>query len=71
MQNLTSDNFAETIFTSNKLTMVQFSASWCNSCQEFQTETLPQLKSLYPNGTINYFKVDVDCDSSLADQYHV
>lgn len=72
MENLlTTDNFAETVFTSNKLSMVQFSAGWCHSCQEFQTETLPQLKSLYSNGNINFYKVDVDQHPALADQYHV
>jgi thioredoxin 1 len=73
MINLTSDNFAETVFTtnSNKLTMIQFSAGWCDSCREFQNTTLPQLKTLYPNNDVIFCKIDVDHDSELADKYNV
>lgn len=69
---LTSDNFTETVFTTNcnKLTIVQFTAAWCSSCQEFQT-ILDQLMKLYPNNTITFCKVDVDQSPELADQYHV
>ena len=38
---------------------------------EFQTDTLPKLKELYPNGNINFYKIDVDQYPDLADQYHV
>jgi thioredoxin 1 len=69
---LTSENFAENVFTTNshKLTIVQFTANWCSSCQEFQP-TLEQLKGLYPNDTVVFAKVDVDQYPELADQYNV
>jgi len=69
---LTSDNFAETVFTTNcnKLTIVQFTANWCSSCQEFQ-QILDQLMGLYPNNTVTFCKVDVDQSPEIADQYQV
>jgi len=72
MMMLTSDNFTETVFTTNynKLTMVQFTANCCSSCQEFQ-QTLDQLMELYPNNTVTFCKVDVDQSPEIADQYQV
>ena len=72
MMMLTSDNFTETVFTTNcnKLTMVQFTANWCSSCQEFQ-QILNQLMELYPNSTVTFCKVDVDQSPEIADQYNV
>ncbi len=69
---LTSDNFAETVFITNcnALTIVQFTANWCSSCQEFQ-QTLDQLMRLYPNNTVTFCKVDVDQSPEIADQYQV
>jgi thioredoxin 1 len=69
--NLTSDNFAEIVFTTNKLIMVQFSADWCDSCQEFQSTTLPQLEDLYSNEMVIFCKVDIVQYPELADQYNI
>jgi len=71
MVNLTSDNFVENVFTTNKLIMVQFSANWCSSCMEFQNETLPKLEKLYLCSDVNFYKVDVDQECALAEQYNI
>ena len=69
---LTSENFAETVFATgpNKLMMVQFTADWCSSCQEFKP-TLDELKELYNSDNVKFYKVDVDKCPELADRYRV
>ncbi len=73
MINLTQENFAEQLYAADptKLTMVQFTANWCSSCQEFQQSTLKQLEELYPNKSVTFMKVDVDQAPDLADKYSV
>lgn len=67
---LTPDNFSETVLTtnSNKLTIVQFTASWCSSCKDV-VPTIDRLKELYPD--VVFCKVDVDQSPSLADQHEI
>jgi thioredoxin 1 len=69
---LTNENFAETVFATSagKLTMVQFTANWCDSCREFQS-TLEQLKELYKISNVTFAKVDIDQSPEIADQYKV
>lgn len=72
MFNLTLDNFDKTILTSNsdKVKIVQFSANWCSSCQEFQS-TLEQLKTIYSDNLIEFYKVDIDQCPDLAEKYDI
>ncbi len=67
---LTTDNFAETLFTkdTNTLALVQFTAPWCDSCKDV-LPTIDQLEKEYPN--VLFFKVDIDKFPDLADKYDV
>lgn len=73
MIKLTYDDFIEKIFTnhSNKVAVVAFSANWCDSCQNFQSTTLPQLEKLYSDNNVVFYKVDVDENPELADQHNI
>jgi len=70
MISLTTDNFAETLFTkdTSKLAIVQFTAPWCSSCQEV-LPTINQLEEDYSN--VLFFKVDIDKSPELADTHDV
>jgi thiol-disulfide isomerase/thioredoxin len=70
MISLTTDNFAENMFTkdTNKLAIVQFTAPWCSSCQDI-LPTINQLEEDYTN--VLFFKVDVDKFPELADTHNV
>ena len=69
MFQLTQSNFAETIFTSNKPFLVQFSAKWCSICEDL-CPMIEQLEKEY-NGKITFVKIDVDQDPVLADQLKI
>jgi thioredoxin 1 len=69
MLNLTRDTFAETIFTTNKSFLVQFSADWCSVCEDLHP-MIEQLEQEYQD-QITFVKIDVDQDSDLADQFKI
>jgi thioredoxin len=69
MLNLTNNTFAETIFTSNKPFLVQFSADWCSVCKDLYS-MIEQLEQEYQNQVI-FVKIDVDNDADLADQFKI
>jgi len=69
MLQLTQDTFAETIFTSNKPFLVQFSAEWCGVCEKLH----PMIEQLEKecDGKVSFVKIDVDQDPVLADQFKI
>ena len=69
MLNLTHDTFAETIFTTNKPFLVQFSAEWCSVCKDLYP-VIEQLEQEYQN-QVTFVKIDVDTDADLADQFKI
>ncbi len=69
MLNLTNDTFAETIFTTNKPFLVQFSAEWCSVCKDLYP-VIEQLEQEYQN-QVTFVKIDVDTDADLADQFKI
>ena len=69
MLNLTNDTFAETIFTTNKPFLVQFSAEWCSVCKDLYP-VIEQLEQEYQN-QVTFVKIDVDNDTDLADQFKI
>jgi len=61
---LTKDNF--TAETSSGLVLVDFWAEWCGPCQGM----MPVLAELEASG-VKVWKVDVDAQSELAQEYRV
>lgn len=69
METLTQDNFAEKVYTSDKIVVVQFTANWCSICQEMQP-MINQLEQSHQKLAM-FTKIDVDVDSELADRYNI
>lgn len=57
------------IINSDKLTLVDFFATWCGPCQS-QLQVLPELKSVLGDN-VTILKIDVDKNQELAMKYHV
>ena len=72
VETLTSDNFIESIYATNnnKIIVVQFTANWCQICQQFLS-TSEELEKIYNSSNIIFTKVDVDQNSDLAEQYNI
>jgi len=66
---LTDANFKEKVLQADKLTIVDFWATWCGPCQRVGP-VIEELAKEY-NGKINVGKVDVDQNPQLAYQYHI
>ena len=70
MIQLNESDFAETVFTKpEKLFIVQFTATWCSVCEEFQP-ILDKLEVKFGK-TVDFVKIDVDECPILADQYTI
>ena len=67
MEKLTSENFDEKI-NSEKITLVDFSASWCMPCRMFK----PIVEELAENmPEINVYNVDIDEAEDIAKRYRI
>lgn len=67
MREINENEFKEEI-TNDNLSMVLFTARWCGSCRAV-TPIIEQLSPEYNN--VNFLKVDVDQNSSLASDYGI
>ncbi len=66
---LKGDEFDAKVLKSNKPVLVDFFASWCGPCQIMSPiidELAKQMK-----GEAEFFKVDVEAEGGLANQYQV
>ena len=60
---INKDNFENEVLKSDKLTIVDFFATWCGPCQMFA----PVLEKISNENTdVNIFKVDIDQSQELA-----
>lgn len=67
MEILNSNNFKEKI-SSDKLTLVDFSASWCMPCKMFK----PIVEELSVNmPDINVYNIDIDDCEDIAREYRI
>ena len=65
---LNKENFENEVLNSNKLTVVDFFATWCGPCQMIA----PVLEKLSKEqNDLNIFKVDIDESVELAIKYQV
>lgn len=65
---LNKENFENKVLNSNKLTVVDFFATWCGPCQMLA----PVLEKLSKEqNDLNIFKVDIDESVELAIKYQV
>ena len=65
---LNKENFENEVLNSNKLTVVDFFATWCGPCQMLA----PVLEKLAKEqNDLNIFKVDIDESVELAIKYQV
>lgn len=70
IQNLTSDNFTDTLEAGKQTALlVQFSAAWCGYCKRMS----PYIEKLAADdaGKLKVYRVDVDDEPRLAEQYNV
>lgn len=67
VKKITQSDFEKSI--KEGVALVDFSASWCGPCQML----VPIIEEISEemNGKMNFFKVDVDVDSSLAVKYGI
>lgn len=66
---ITKKDFEEKVLKSDKPVLVDFFAAWCGPCK-IMAPTMDELaKEL--EGKAGIFKVDVDADSELANEYKV
>jgi thioredoxin 1 len=61
--------FEEKVLKSNVPVLIDFWANWCNPCKAIGP-SIEQLAQEY-DGRAKVFKVDVDTESALAEQYGV
>ncbi|MBR3882049.1 MAG: thioredoxin [Clostridia bacterium] len=65
---LNKENFEDEVLNSNKLTVVDFFATWCGPCQMLA----PVLEKLSKEqNDLNIFKIDIDESVELAIKYQV
>lgn len=65
---LNKENFENEVLNSNKLTVVDFFATWCGPCQMLA----PVLEKLSKEqNDLNIFKIDIDESVELAIKYQV
>lgn len=64
----TKDDF-DTILQENQFVLVDFWATWCTPCKML-APVIDQLADKYV-GSVKVLKVDIDDQSSLAEQYNV
>jgi len=70
IQDLTSDNFTETLDAGKQTAvLLQFSATWCGYCKRM----LPYIEKLAADdaGKLKVYRIDVDDEPRLAEQYNV
>ncbi len=68
-QEISSDNFATDVLKSEVPVLLDFTASWCGPCQQI-APLIDELSSEM-DGRAKVYKVDVDNNSELAQQYGV
>lgn len=68
MDNLTKDNFKETITTGVQI--VDFWAVWCGPCK-MQTPILENLAEEYAGTEVQIYKVNVDDEPELSAQFGI
>lgn len=67
MEKLTNENFDQKI-ASDKLTLVDFSASWCGPCKMFKP-IVEQLEANMPD--INVYNVDIEDCEEISRRYRI
>lgn len=68
-QEISSDNFATDVLKSDVPVLLDFTASWCGPCQQI-APLIDELSSEM-DGRAKVYKVDVDNNPELAQQYGV
>ncbi len=66
---LHQSNFIEEICTSKKPVFVEFTATWCDFCQDF--ESVFKKLSIHYDEKIRFAKIDVDLDPDITLKYDV
>lgn len=64
---INKDNFENEVLESDKLTVVDFFATWCGPCQMLA----PVLEKISNNNEFKIVKIDIDESVELAIKYHV
>lgn len=59
----------DSIISSDKLTLVDFFATWCGPCK-MQSPIIDKVKERYAN-VVNILKIDVDLDNEIANIYSI
>lgn len=67
MEKLNNKNFDEKIAT-DKLTLVDFSATWCGPCKMFKP-IIEQLEENMPE--VNFFNADIDDCDEIAKRFRI
>lgn len=66
---LTDSNFAETVYGSKDIWMVEFYAPWCGHCKALEPEWNQAAADM--KGKVKFAKVDATVESNLARQFGV
>jgi len=61
---LDDDNFAEEVYTTKKPILIEFMASWCDNCKEFE-DKFKNLMKIYDK-KVKFAKVDIDKSYRLS-----
>lgn len=67
MEKLSSNQFKSEVLESNIPVVLDFFASWCRPCMQLHP-VLDKLSKEY-DGKCKFFKVDVDAEPELTEQY--
>lgn len=68
LQHLNTSNFDSTLQSNSSIIVIDFFATWCGPCK-ILTPILEQAADNCPE--INFYKVDIDEDPSLAERYQI
>ena len=66
---INQNNFKEGVIDSSRPSLVDFYAEWCSPCKAI-SPMIEGLKQEY-DGKINVFKIDVDLNPELANQFDI
>lgn len=69
VQDLTQDQFDSTIESAQHPVLIDFSATWCQPCQQL-APSIDEVSKVY-DGKLDVYKVDIDQSQGLAERFSV
>ena len=66
---LTKNDFTQKVLDSDKITFVEFFASWCPHCKAFAPEYKAIAEEL--SNEANFYQVEIDQSKGLTEEYNI